>query len=546
MKLTIKNRLILSNVLSLVFLTIVGLIGFDAVRRLDNAMADISSNSLAMKDQLQADQAHDALRADALASQLAMASGDQAQRAEVTRQIREHADSLQKLLAAMEARTTDPELKRGIAQVKPDAEAFLKSAAGVAAVNWDEPYTAQEKFEAFQKHFSRFGTSMEGLSERMEAHSTATAQRADEVVAAARIQLAIVAGLAVLVTLVLGVLTKNAIIRPLDEVIDFASRVSSGDLGFDLDADKDDHTETGRLKHALSSMRGNLHQIVSRVRAGTDSIATASQEIAAGNQDLSVRTETQASSLQETASTVEELTTTVKQNADNARQANQLALSASGVAVKGGSVVAKVVTAMDSIDDASRKIADITGVIEGIAFQTNILALNAAVEAARAGEQGRGFAVVASEVRNLAQRSNTAAKEIKQLISTSAEHVDQGAKLVDEAGTTMQEIVDSVRRVTDIMSEISAASHEQESGIEQVNHAVTQIDTVTQQNAALVEQAAAAAEAMRAQAAELADIVSIFKLDNAGASQRIGRSARLAIASAHPAARAPAPEEWEG
>ena len=545
MKLTIKNRLVLTNVLSLVFLTIVGAIGFDAVRKLDHAMTEVSANGFALRDQLLADQAHDALRADALSSQLAMAAGDQSQRAEVTKQITAHSDTLRKMLASMEARTTDPELRRGIEQVKPDADAFLNSAAGVAAVSWDEPYTAQEKFDAFQKNFARFETSMEGLSERMEAHSQATAQRADEVVAASRIQLAVIAGMAVLVTLVLGVLTKRAILGPLDEAIEFASRVSAGDLGSDLDADQDDHTETGRLKLALSSMRGNLHQIVARVRAGTDSIATASQEIAAGNQDLSARTETQASSLQETASTVEELTTTVKQNADNARQANQLALSASGVAVKGGSVVAKVVTAMDSIDDASRKIADITGVIEGIAFQTNILALNAAVEAARAGEQGRGFAVVASEVRNLAQRSNTAAREIKQLIATSAEHVDQGAKLVGEAGSTMQEIVDSVRRVTDIMSEISAASHEQESGIEQVNHAVTQIDTVTQQNAALVEEAAAAAEAMRAQAAELADIVSVFKLETGSAAPRLGRSTHLALAADRPA-RAPAPEEWEG
>jgi methyl-accepting chemotaxis protein len=252
------------------------------------------------------------------------------------------------------------------------------------------------------------------------------------------------------------------------------------------------------------------------VRTGTDSVANASSQIASGNLDLSSRTEEQASSLEETASSMEQLTSTVKQNAENARQANQLVSSTADVAVKGGQVVGQVVDTMASIKDSSRKIADIIGVIDGIAFQTNILALNAAVEAARAGEQGRGFAVVASEVRNLAQRSAGAAKEIKALIEDSVGKVDAGGKLVDEAGKTMDEIVTSVKRVTDLMSEIAAASSEQSSGIEQVNQAVGQMDEVTQQNAALVEQAAAAAESLQNQASQLAQAVSIFKLDGSG------------------------------
>jgi methyl-accepting chemotaxis protein len=271
--------------------------------------------------------------------------------------------------------------------------------------------------------------------------------------------------------------------------------------------------ETGRLLHAIDTMRTALQGSLQQVHGVVMNVSTASTQIASGNQDLSSRTEEQASSLEETAASMEELTSTVKQNADNARQANQLAVSASEVAVKGGSVVSQVVDTMGSINASSRKIVDIIGVIDGIAFQTNILALNAAVEAARAGEQGRGFAVVASEVRSLAQRSAAAAKEIKTLIGDSVGKVEEGSKQVAEAGKTMEEIVDSVKRVTDIMGEITAASQEQTSGIEQINQAVSQMDQVTQQNAALVEEASAAAQSLQEQAGSLLQVVRVFKLD---------------------------------
>ena len=300
------------------------------------------------------------------------------------------------------------------------------------------------------------------------------------------------------------------IVRPLGEAVSVAETVAAGNLGSRIEVQSRD--ETGQLMHALKEMNQSLARVVGEVRNGTDTIATASSQIASGNQDLSSRTEEQASSLEETAASMEELTSTVKQNADNARQANQLAVSASEVAVRGGSVVNQVVDTMGSINASSRKIVDIIGVIDGIAFQTNILALNAAVEAARAGEQGRGFAVVASEVRNLAQRSAAAAKEIKTLIGDSVEKVEEGSKQVAEAGRTMEEIVDSVKRVTDIMGEITAASQEQTLGIEQISQAITQMDHVTQQNAALVEEAAAAAGSLQDQATNLVQTVSVFRL----------------------------------
>ena len=291
-----------------------------------------------------------------------------------------------------------------------------------------------------------------------------------------------------------------------------AERIAAGDLTVEVQLK---HGDQSSMLCAMKKMRDDLARIVAEVRNGTESIASASSQIASGTQDLSTRTEEQASSLEETASSMEELTSTVRQNADNANQANALAHTASDTAGKGGVVVSEVVKTMGEINESAKKIVDIIGVIDGIAFQTNILALNAAVEAARAGEQGRGFAVVAAEVRTLAQRSASAAKEIKLLIDDSVEKVESGSRLVDQAGSTMEDVVTSVKRVTDVIAEITSASTEQTVGIEQINQAIAQMDQVTQQNASLVEEAAAASDAMQQQARKLSDLVSMFKLEGA-------------------------------
>ena len=348
--------------------------------------------------------------------------------------------------------------------------------------------------------------------------------------AAAATSLHLQMGLVVLLALLVagcGVALRASIVKPLQDAIAVARRVAKGDLSGEIVVASRD--EAGQLLDALRDMNAELRGLVTQVIQGAGHIAGASNEIASGNLELSSRTEQQAGSLEETASSMEELTSTVKQTSDNARQANQLAGSASEVAARGGVVVRQVIDTMGTIAASSHKIVDIIGVIDGIAFQTNILALNAAVEAARAGEQGRGFAVVASEVRSLAQRSAAAAKEIKVLIDASAASVQAGTELVGQAGTTMGEIVDSIRRVADIMGEISAATGEQTLGIEQVNEAISQMDQTTQQNASLVEEAAAASETLQRQAAELAAAVRVFKLDGEDkAPRRVGSALALA------------------
>ncbi|MFJ3464616.1 methyl-accepting chemotaxis protein [Achromobacter spanius] len=426
---------------------------------------------------------------------------------------------------------------------KREAAAFFEAAKSEPMTQTNPRVAEAEKrviasSQKLDDLMTNLAISKEKAAERSVAEGTALYNT----VRAIMIALAI-AGVAI--GMLLGWLVTRGIVRPLGEAVAAARQVAAGDLTTDIRVVTRD--ETGDLMGALKAMNESLARIVKDVRDGCENIASASSQIAQGNADMSQRTEEQASSLEETAASMEELTSTVQQNANNASEADRLVSQASTVAVRGGEVVEGVVQTMSAISDSSRRIADITGVIDGIAFQTNILALNAAVEAARAGEQGRGFAVVAGEVRTLAQRSAVAAKEIKSLIDESVTRVEGGTRQVDEAGRTMREVVDSVRQVATLVREISGASEEQSTGIGQVNQAVSQMDTVTQQNAALVEEAAAAAASMQEQATRLAQEVRRFKVDAGGGAAaqpqaRLMPAERVAVRRpAAPAARAAQP-----
>lgn len=431
--------------------------------------------------------------------------------------------AFQKHLARVKSLTSDNDTQQARLKTLEELERQWRAAAAEPVIVLRQAANADSSkmqevivFEQSAKGKSMMDQMRATLSQLSDTEQSLLVERANDAASLQSSTNATLVGggaLAVVLSALLAVMLARMVLVPLSAILRATEDLHSGegDLTYRLPSQ---HAEFGQVATSLNGFIQKLHDIITDVRNGTLTIASASQQIASGNLDLSSRTEEQASSLEETASSMEELTSTVKQNADNARQATGLAASAADVALRGRNVVSEVVHTMTAINDSARKISDIIGVIDGIAFQTNILALNAAVEAARAGEQGRGFAVVASEVRNLAHRSGTAAKEIKTLIIDSVGKVEAGSKLVDDAGSTMDEIVASVRRVTDIMGEISAASTEQEAGIMQINQAVSEMDSVTQQNATLVEEAAAASESMQEQARRLEQVVSVFKLDN--------------------------------
>ena len=419
--------------------------------------------------------------------------------------VKEMLDSIQKTIVPGKEQELYKEILDARGQYLPSEDEFLKTASA------GDYATAKDVLLARTRPTQlKYIDAIHAFTYYQTARSDEDAKRAADDYQLTRNLIIGMCAAALLLGVTFAWLITSSITGPIGEAVSVAKAVAGGDLTVQVQVRGRD--EMGQLLQALADMTQNLRSLVGDVAAGAHTVSDSSAQIAQGNQDLSQRTEQQASTLEETASSMEELTSTVTQNAQNARQATQLAVSASDVARKGGQVVGQVVSTMNGISESSRKIADIIGVIDGIAFQTNILALNAAVEAARAGEQGRGFAVVAAEVRNLAQRSAAAAKEIKTLIGDSVDKVAAGTKLVDAAGQTMEEIVGSVKKVSDLIAEIAAASQEQSSGIGQVNTAVTQMDQVVQQNASLVEEATAATESMKEQAASLLQLVSRFKL----------------------------------
>ncbi|RQU90177.1 methyl-accepting chemotaxis protein [Burkholderia cenocepacia] len=512
--LTIRARIGLTMAFLAVLLGVTGVLGLYGMTRANDSTREIFTNQMpsavnvAMAEMFAARERLALDRAALLAG-----TPDSAAAIERSRAMRAQSDAWWQKYLALPRNADEDRLAQDVAArrkvLQDSCDAF---ASAVGAGDHDRIGGGAKQLQA---RYTELATAGEALRSFQFTNAQARFDQAESVFETMRV-LSIVVLLAGIGAAVLSWLTlSRAIGRPIADALSHFDAIAAGDLRRPIVVDRRD--EMGQMLEGLARMQRGLVDTVRTVRGGSESIATAARQIAAGNTDLSSRTEEQAAALQETASSMEQLTGTVKQNADNARQASSLAANASDIANKGNTVVGQVVGTMGEINDSSAKIADIIAIIEGIAFQTNILALNAAVEAARAGEEGRGFAVVAGEVRSLAQRSSSAAKEIKALIDASVERIRTGSTLVDEAGRTMSDVIGAVQRVTDIMGEIAAASEEQSSGIDQVARAVAQMDEVTQQNAALVEEAAAAAQSLEEQAARLRETAAVFQLDDEAA-----------------------------
>jgi methyl-accepting chemotaxis protein len=496
-----------------------GGIGLLAVSSMASKVEASAHSSQALQAAQLADMMHDALRGDAQRALLAVMKGDAATITAARTDLDDHVTTLDAALKKISESGIDADAQKALDSTLPVVKLYVQAAQAVVGGAAQGVAQAEAQAPALNKAFAQLEDELEKLSGMIEEDGATISEAAAASVAQSLWTIAI-AVLAATVALVLGALwVAHLMSIPMGQAVTAAGHLADGNLTMPIALVGND--DTRQLLGAMRTMQQRISQTVSHVQDNAALVSDASVQIAQGNTDLSTRTEQQASALQETAASMEELGTTVRHTADNASKANELALNASQVAVQGGDVVGKVVETMKGINDSSKKIADIIGVIDGIAFQTNILALNAAVEAARAGEQGRGFAVVAAEVRNLAQRSAQAAKEIKGLIDTSVERVASGTALADQAGTTMQGVVSAIRRVSDLVGEISSATSEQSSGVGQVGEAISQMDKVTQQNAALVEESATAAESLKTQALQLVQAVAVFKLDR---EPRLGMS----------------------
>jgi len=506
----LRTQILVLGLFGALLAAVSGGIGFVGVSRLGGSIDGAIQAGSALQTSLSADMMHDAVRGDAQLAYLGALDKNPQQIAEAKAGLADHAKTFDDAMAELAKLQLSDESRAALNAVHPVIRKYIDTATAVITAAAVDPSQAKAQLPAFQAAFSELEDSMAALSESIEKNGTGVIDgaTADVQQTKAFVVVSLLVGAALIVAAALA-LARN-MKRPMEHAVEVADQLAHGDLTSEIQPSGND--ETVRLLESMAAMQESFSRIVRNVKANAETIATASTEIASGNHDFSNRTEQQASSLQQTAATMEQLGSTVRTNADNARQANQLAEGASTVAVKGGEVMGQVVATISGINESSKKIAEIIGVIDGIAFQTNILALNAAVEAARAGEQGRGFAVVAGEVRSLAHRSAEAAREVRNLVHASVERVEAGTVLVDEAGKTMQEIVSSIRRVTDIVAEISAATTEQSTGISQVGQAVSGMDQTTQQNAALIEQSAAATESMSKQAHELVQSVAAFKV----------------------------------
>ena len=509
-RLTIQRRLLGMSLAGLAFVCLLGAVGHIAVNRLSATRDSITDSMVALKAHMAADMMHDALRGDVLRALLAGLRREADAQPEVRKDLAEHAKEFRDSLDALGKAALEAEALRIVGALRPALDAYIRSADEVVALAWQDNVAAQAKLPAFQAAFEKLEVEMEHLGDLVEAN--AKAQRDASVATSDTARMLILgAGLvAAAVLLLVGRLIGNGVVRPLHAAVAVAGAVAQGDLRSRIEVRGDD--EIADLMRALRAMNDSLARVVGTVRANSDSIATGTGEIASGNTDLCRRTEQQAASLQQTAASMEQINAAVQSSASAARSAAELAASARTAASRGGEVVGRVTRTMEDISSGSRRIAEITGVIDGIAFQTNILALNAAVEAARAGEQGRGFAVVAGEVRVLAQRSAQAAQEIKRIIGGSVTQVEQGTAVVRQAGESIQRIVEASRRVNTLLDDIATGAREQTLGIEQIGASVHSLDRLTQENMTLVERTTSVSAALRGQADELAGQVARFRL----------------------------------